>query len=133
MAWIRSYPAASAERIAGEVIAAICYQFSVVRNGGTRPSYQAVYDDIVTTINEWAHWSTEPTRRVGYSRYYQVVKRLRIRLERKVLPQHKRLKSWTVHGIRSMVAGIGYDALPPELMPMARTLLTMCPQIEELV
>jgi hypothetical protein len=129
MAWAKSYPAESAERITNEMVAVISLQFGLSRGGVKNASFTRYLEETRDLLGQWAHFVSESAGDVGYHRYYRVVRRLSKRLEAKKLPQHSRLDRWTIQGARSVVTSITESALQPGLLAECREALLTSPAL----
>nr|QIR30295.1 RNA-dependent RNA polymerase [Plasmopara viticola lesion associated narnavirus 16] len=110
MSWTKALPAGSAERLAS-VRYSVVELGQALKLGGKLSSHlSSLFDRDRELFSLWAHFVSEPAGSVGYHRYYRVVKRLCKRLEKKTLPRHSRLKSWTVQGVRQLVASLKLDS-----------------------
>jgi len=108
MSWSRAFPEMSPERFAAEWLALEATQFTL-RPGADSPEVEAHMSKLMGRYSAWAQLlCPREDFRVRYDRYYKIVRRVRTRCERRLLPQHARLKTWTVQGVRKMVSSLGY-------------------------
>jgi len=129
MAWSRAYPAESAERVTEELIAVLSLQLGLTIEGQLWPSLVRVLDESRDTLGQWAHFTNVPAGHAGYHRYYRMVRRLSKRLASKQVPQHSRLKSWTIQGVRRLVARVQYSPLQTGLLSECREALLTSPAL----
>jgi hypothetical protein len=106
ISWTKAFPVGSAERLANERFSVVELGLTLSLGGVIDPYIREALDLDRELMSAWAHYICVPARRVGYHRYYQVVKRLLNRLRKKVLPQHSRLTHWTVQGVRGLLGSL---------------------------
>nr|QQD86176.1 RNA-dependent RNA polymerase [Botryosphaeria dothidea narnavirus 2] len=112
MSWSRAYPLESAEKLFSDRYSVVELGLCLSKDGGIPPSLEEQMVIDRELFSAWAHFIREPTRRVGYHRYYHVVRRLKRRLEKKALPQHGRLNRWTIQGVRRLLQSLDFALFP---------------------